>query len=241
MVADCHRFLARWRNHISQLLNVHGVKYVRQTETRTVEPLVPDPSAFDVELAIEKLKRHKSPGTDQTPAELIQAGGRTMRSEIHKLINSKWNKKELPEEWKESIVVAIYKKGDKTDCINYRVISLLPTTYKIVSNILLSRLTPYSEEIIGDHQCGFRRNRSTTDHTLMHFHVRTVHFVLFITQTNKCATYIYTYININNISYMVSTFICFNAYALSSGSLNLVLAKVTELLRLLKLLQKAVD
>jgi hypothetical protein len=40
----------------------------------------------------------------------------------------------------------------------------LSTTYKILSNILLSRLTPYAEEIIGDNQCGFRRNRSTTDH-----------------------------------------------------------------------------
>ena len=45
-------------------------------------------------------------------------------------------------------------------------ISLLPTTYKILSNILLSRLIPYAEERIGDHQCGFRRNRSTTDHIL---------------------------------------------------------------------------
>jgi len=70
----------------------------------------------------------------------------------------------LPEEWKESIIVPIYKKGDKTDCSNYRGISLLPTTYKIVSNILLSRLTPYAEETIGDHECGFRRSRSTTDH-----------------------------------------------------------------------------
>ena len=49
-------------------------------------------------------------------------------------------------------------------CNNYRGISLLPTTYKILSNILLSRLSPYTDEIIGDHQCGFRRNRSTTDH-----------------------------------------------------------------------------
>ena len=60
--------------------------------------------------------------------------------------------------------VPIYKKGDKTDCNNYRGISLLPTTYKILSNILLWRLPPYAEEIIGDHQCGFRCNRSTTDH-----------------------------------------------------------------------------
>ena len=70
----------------------------------------------------------------------------------------------MPEEWKESIVVPNYKKGDKTNCSNYRGISLLPATYKILSNILLSRLTPYAEHIIGDHQCGFPRNRSTTDH-----------------------------------------------------------------------------
>jgi hypothetical protein len=111
-------------------------------------------------MAIEKLKRHK----DQIPAELIKAGGRTIRSEIHKLINSIWNKKELPEQWKESIIVPIYKKGDKTDCSYYRGISLLSTTYKILSNILLSKLTPYAEKIIGEHQCGFRRNRSTTAH-----------------------------------------------------------------------------
>jgi len=70
----------------------------------------------------------------------------------------------LPEKWKESIIVPIYKKGDKTDCNNYTGISLLPTTYKILSNILLSSLIPYMEEVIGDHQCGFRCNRSTTDH-----------------------------------------------------------------------------
>ena len=112
---------------------------------------VPEPSAFEVELAIEKLKNHKSPGIDQIPAELIKAGGRTIRDEIHKLIISIWNKEELPDEWKESIIVPIYKKGDKTHCNNYRGISLLPTTYKVLSNILLSRLIPYAEEVIGDH------------------------------------------------------------------------------------------
>jgi len=44
--------------------------------------------------------------------------------------------------------------GDKTDCNNYRGISLSPTTYKILSNILLSNLIPYAEEVIGNHQCG---------------------------------------------------------------------------------------
>jgi hypothetical protein len=135
---------------------VRGVNDVRQTEVHTAEPLVPEPSACEVELAIEKLKSHKSPRICQIPAELIKAGRRTIRSEIHKLFISVWNKEELPEEWKESIMVPIYKKGHRTVCSNHRGISHLPTTYKILSN--------YAEEIIGDHQCGFRRNRSAADH-----------------------------------------------------------------------------
>jgi hypothetical protein len=74
-----------------------------------------------------------------------------------------WNKEELPHQWKEPIVVPIHKKGDKTDCSNYRGISLLSTSYKILSNILLARLTPYADEITGDHQCGFQCDRSMTD------------------------------------------------------------------------------
>jgi hypothetical protein len=48
-----------------------------------------------------------------------------------------WNKEELPHQWKESIVMPIHKKDDKTECSNYWGISLLPTSYKILSNILL--------------------------------------------------------------------------------------------------------
>jgi hypothetical protein len=71
------------------------------------------------------LKKYKSPGSDQIPAELIQAGCETLLSAIHKLFNSIWNKEELPDLWKESIIVPVHKKGDKTDCNNYHGISLL--------------------------------------------------------------------------------------------------------------------
>jgi hypothetical protein len=73
-------------------INVHGVSDVRQADIHTAEPLVPEPSALEVELAIEKLKSHKSPGIYQIPAELIKAGSRTIRCAIHKLIISIWNK-----------------------------------------------------------------------------------------------------------------------------------------------------
>ena len=101
-------------------MNVHGVHDVRQTETHTAEPLLPEPSEFEYQIAIEKLKRHKSPGTLQIPAELIKEGGRTICCQIHKIIVLLLNKKKLPEERKESIIVPICKKDDETDHNNYR-------------------------------------------------------------------------------------------------------------------------
>jgi len=98
LVTDFQSILARRRNHSSQLLNVHGVNDLSQTEIHTAETLVPEPSAFGVEMAIEMLKRHKSTGNGQFPADLIKAGSTTIRSQIHKLIRSTCNKEELPEE-----------------------------------------------------------------------------------------------------------------------------------------------
>jgi hypothetical protein len=84
-----------------------------------------------------------------------------LHSKIHKLIKFIWNKEEFPHQGKEPIVVPIHIKGDKTDCSNYRGLSLLSTSYKILLNILLARLTPYADEIMGDHQCGFPHNTPT--------------------------------------------------------------------------------
>ena len=95
---------------------MHGVKDVGLAEIHTAEPLAPEPSASEIELAINKLKSHNSSGIDQIWAELIKVGVRTISLVI---ITSVWKKEKLPEEWKESIIVPIHKKGDKTECNNY--------------------------------------------------------------------------------------------------------------------------
>jgi len=74
LVADSHSILAMWRNNFSQLLNIRGVNDASQTKLHTAEPLVPEPGTFEVALAIEKLKRHKTSGIDQIPTELIRQG-----------------------------------------------------------------------------------------------------------------------------------------------------------------------
>jgi hypothetical protein len=61
---------------------------IKMVEIHRAEPLVPDPSPFEVEIAIPNLKKVQSPGGDQIPAELIQEGGEILRSEIHKFINA---------------------------------------------------------------------------------------------------------------------------------------------------------
>jgi len=92
---------------------------------------------------------------------MIQVVGNKICSEINKIINSICSKEDLPQQWEESI--SVYKKDDNTGCSYYTGLSLLLTTYVMLFNILISRLTPYVDGIIGEYQCVFRRNRSTTD------------------------------------------------------------------------------
>jgi hypothetical protein len=99
-------------------------------EIHITKQLVPISSHREFEIDISKLKSCKFPGSDQIMAELIKAGSEILVSVIHKLIKAIWNKEELPDQWKESIIVPIHKKGNKTDCSNYRGISLLSTSYK---------------------------------------------------------------------------------------------------------------
>jgi hypothetical protein len=125
LFAYTHNILNRRKKYFNQLLKVHSVRYVRQTEIHTAERLVPGPSSFEVEITIVKLKKYKSPDNDQILEEMIQAGGKSLLFKIQKLRHSLWNKEELLCQWKEAIIVPIHKKGDKTNSSDYRGISLL--------------------------------------------------------------------------------------------------------------------
>ena len=165
LVTDSHSILDSWWNHFSQLFYVRGVSDVRQTDRHTAEPLVLEPSAFEVEMVIEKLKRHKSPDIDQIPAELVKAWSRKIRYEIHKLINSIWNKEELLEEWKSRSLYLYIRRVIKKTAVVIQVYYFCQLREKFYPSCCQG-LTPYAEEIIGEYQCGFRRNRSTIDHML---------------------------------------------------------------------------
>jgi hypothetical protein len=71
LLVDPHKILNRWKNYFCQLLNVHGVGGVWQTEMHTAKLFVPESSASEVEFAVGNLKSYKSPSVEQFPAELI--------------------------------------------------------------------------------------------------------------------------------------------------------------------------
>jgi hypothetical protein len=83
--SDSQNILSNWKNYFTQFLIMHKVRNVRQTEIRTAEPLLPNPSPFVIQVANANPKKCKSPGSDQILANLIHAGGETLLRYINLL------------------------------------------------------------------------------------------------------------------------------------------------------------
>jgi len=120
----------------------------RQIEVHIAEPIVPEPSSFEVQISIEKLKRFKSPDIDQIPAEMIRAGVSTLHSEIHNLINSIRSKEIVAQEWKGHIILPIFKKGGECAC---KIIKECYncTVYEILSKTFLTSLAQHAMKHVG--------------------------------------------------------------------------------------------
>ena len=102
-------------------------------------------------------------GTDGIHPELIKYGGNKLLNRMFELVRQFWEEERIPEEWRETIIVPIHKSGDRDMCENYMGIALGNTAYKILSNIILGKIKPYVEKVMGDYQNGFRYGRSVTD------------------------------------------------------------------------------
>src|SRR3984885_12289194 len=94
----------------------------------------------EIEMAIKNLKTKKAPGEDNITAEMIQAGGDCSTEMLHTLCNQIYCSKECPKDWGKAIIVPIHKKGDKTECNNYRAISLLSIPGKVYTKVIQQRL-----------------------------------------------------------------------------------------------------
>ncbi|KAI8515959.1 hypothetical protein Bbelb_067720 [Branchiostoma belcheri] len=169
VIKDKEGISARWEEHFTNLLNRPSPvdeAALQQVPQRTIqENLDIPPTEEEVKTAIRQMNNGKAQGKDGIPAELYKSMGETAFQAFHDLLLTIWETECMPSDLRDATIIALYKnKGQKSDCGNYRGISLLSIAGKILARILLNRLiSNVSESNLPEAQCGFRPGRSTTD------------------------------------------------------------------------------
>ncbi|KAK6019872.1 endonuclease/exonuclease/phosphatase family protein, partial [Ostertagia ostertagi] len=121
------------------------------------------PSMEEVRAAVMSLKNRKAAGVDNVTAEAIKAGGEVLVQRLHRLMCRVWQTEVVPTTWKRSIIVPIHKKGDITECKNYRGISLLSVVGKVFTKIINARLQLHRRSLCRPEQAGFCPGRGCSD------------------------------------------------------------------------------
>ena len=163
-LTETNNILKRWTEYCAELYS-HTV--VHDPEVLTV-PLVTNTDNYpvlreEVEPAVKSLKKGKSPGIDNIPWELGQAGGDAVICAVDKICNKIWQTGEWSILWTQSLIITPPKKGNLQQCKNHCMISLICHPSKVPLKVLLNRLKPQAESIIAEEQAGFRSGWSTTE------------------------------------------------------------------------------
>eukprot|EP00752_Nemacystus_decipiens_P010806 g9612.t1 len=161
------RFFDTLLNSKSPTLNPDVVEQVRQRPTTHATrrlAAVPDPE--EVEAATKGLGNWKAVGPDLLAAELLKVDGDhepIVRERLRAIFVEVWNGGEMPQEWKDATIKMLCKKGDRSNCNNFRGISPLSHVGKVLAKTITNRLTAFCEanDILPEEQCGFRPGRST--------------------------------------------------------------------------------
>ena len=155
----------RWEEHFNSLLNRPPPSNPPNIlPARNDLPICCDaPSKKEIIDAINKLKKGKAAGPDQIPPEALKADASVTADLLFPLFAKIWNDGEFPKDWKEGHLVKLPKRGDLSNCNNYRGITLLSIPGKVFNRIILERVKTATDPQLRDQQAGFRKNRSTTD------------------------------------------------------------------------------
>ena len=167
-LTDEKMILKRWAEHFNTLLNDTGDVSLDTINEIPQKPMADwldqEPDLGEVEKAIGQLSDGKAPGLDLIPGEILKQGGQLLKETLAKFITKLWRKTEIPSDWRNASMITIFKKGDRTDCGNYRGISLLSIAGKVLTRVILNRLNVHLESgLLPETQCGFRSERSTVD------------------------------------------------------------------------------
>ena len=153
--------LKRWKE-IEKLMNEENNRDPRTKEAEVVNEEVNCVSREEVKNALRRMKNGKAVGPDELPAEVWKCMGEMGIKFLNRLFNRLLMGEQMPEEWRRSVIIPIYKnKGDAQCCKNYRGIKLMSYTMKIWERIIQTRLRDRVE--ISKQQYGFMPGKGTTD------------------------------------------------------------------------------
>ena len=165
IITESEKQLDRWTEHFKELLNrpapVNPPTIPEAEEDLEIN--CDPPTKEEVIEAIKKLKNGKAAGPDGIPAEALKADVEMTANMLLPVFKKIWEEEEIPADWKEGHIIKLPKKGDLSNCDNYRGITLLSIPGKIFNRILLERMKGPVDKILRDNQAGFRSNRSCTD------------------------------------------------------------------------------
>ena len=136
--------------------------------------------------AVARLKTGKACGPDGIPGEVFkQCDAASMA--LFKLLCRMWELEYVPAELVRAAFIMLYKKDSVENPANYRCIGLLPHSYKILSIIMLDRITKECSKFLSDWQAGFRKQRGCRDNVLL---LRVLIDVILKQKKNVCLTFI---------------------------------------------------
>jgi len=169
LFTDRDKILKRWAEHFQSVLNHESTIDSDVIESLTQRPFVSElsgtPTQTEVKLAIKQLTNGKAPGGDGIPGEIFKLGGPVLISQLTKLFINIWITGGVPQDFKDESIVSIFKnKGSRTNCDDYRGISLLSIAGKILARVILNRINKHLvSSVYPESQCGFRAGRGTVD------------------------------------------------------------------------------
>ena len=172
MLRDPELVRGRWARFFGTLLNSKSDKL--KLDIIEELPQWPITHALGVEptenelIGLRSMANAKAVGPDKLPVELLKLGINkypTVLRVFHGVIKRVWHQREVPQRWRDTVIKVLHKKKDRTECGNYRGISLVAHAGKVLLKTVATRLSAYCEarNLLPEEQCGFRPHRSTTD------------------------------------------------------------------------------
>ena len=172
LLRDKGRIRERWARFFRSLLNSKSDMFdpdipKRLPQHPVASALGIEPTEEEITTAMKAMSNAKAVGPDGFPAELLKLGlqqDRTILLELDLTILI-WCQGKVPQQWKGAVITVLHKKGDKTECGNYRGISLVSHAGKVLLKVVARRLSVNCEAkgLLPEEQCGFRPDLSTTD------------------------------------------------------------------------------